>query len=125
MANLKYGLWTAAVLLMFSDGFLSYTSTPMYLFLLLSHLGMAAQAFLLDEASGFSRNGLIAGAAFYFVNDVADYTSLLGAPLHTLLPGQEAVVSSYTHTAAHGPAGAVAAACTLVSVVLLAVRIKE
>jgi Predicted membrane protein len=125
VANLKYGLWTAAVLLMFSDGFLSYTSTPMYLFLLLSHLGMAAQAFLLDEASGFSRNGLIAGAAFYFVNDVADYTSLLGAPLHTLLPGQEAVVSSYTHTAAHGPAGAVAAACTLVSVVLLAVRIKE
>jgi uncharacterized membrane protein YpjA len=125
VANLKYGLWTAAVLLIFSDGFLSSTSIPMYLFLLFSHLGMAAQVFLLDGVSDFSKKGLVAGAAFYAVNDIADYTSVLGRPLHPLLPGQEAVAGSYTHTAAHSPAGAAAVTCTLVSVVLLAVRIKE
>ena len=125
VANLKYGLWTAAVLLIFSDGFLSSTSAPMYLFLLLSHLGMAAQVFLLDGVSGFSKKGLAAGAAFYAVNDIADYTSVLGRPLHPLLPGQEAVASSYTHTTAHSPAAAAAVTCTLVSVALLAVRIKE
>jgi uncharacterized membrane protein YpjA len=125
VANLKYGLWTAAVLLIFSDGFLSSTSAPMYLFLLLSHLGMAAQVFLLDGVSGFSKRGLAAGAAFYAVNDIADYTSVLGRSLHPLLPGQEAVAGSYTHTTSHGAAGTVAAVCTLVSVALLAVRIKE
>lgn len=125
VANLKYGLWTAAVLLVFSDGFLSPTTAPMYLFLLLSHLGMAAQVFLLDGVSDFSRKGLVAGAAFYAVNDIADYTSVLGRPLHPLLPGQESAAGSYTHTAAHIPAGAAAVMCTLASVVLLAVRIKE
>jgi uncharacterized membrane protein YpjA len=125
LANMKYGLWTVAVLLIFSDGFLSSTSSPMYLFLLLSHLGMAAQVFLLDRVSEFSKKGLVAGTAFYAVNDIADYTSVLGRPLHSLLPGQEVVAGSYAHTSVHGPAGAAAVMCTLVSVVLLAVRIKE
>jgi uncharacterized membrane protein YpjA len=125
VANLKYGIWTAAVLLIFSDGFLSSTSIPMYLFLLLSHLGMAAQVFLLDRVSDFSKKGLVAGAAFYAVNDIADYTSVLVRPLHPLLPEQEAAAGAYTHMAAHSPAGAAAVMCTLVSVALLAVRIKE
>lgn len=85
--NIKLGLWTPYVLLSFNDAFLAQTAFPMYLFLLFSHLGMVAQAFLIHRYSEFSILAIAAALLWYSFDLMVDYfIPILGGPHHTALP---------------------------------------
>lgn len=85
--NVKLGLWTPFVLLSFNDAFLAQTPLPMYAFLLVSHLGMVAQAFLIHRYSDFSIPAVAAALAWYSFDLSVDYfVPILGEPHHTVLP---------------------------------------
>ena len=73
IGNIKYGLWTVFVLIYYFETFWTANSTPMYLFLLFSHLGMFLQAFLVLDYSKFSFKAVIAGGAWFIINDISDY----------------------------------------------------
>jgi uncharacterized membrane protein YpjA len=108
----KLGLWTPFVLIAFADGFLATTILPMYLFLLLSHLAMVAQAFLIHRYSDFPVWAVGVAVLWYGFNDLVDYfVPLVGTPHHTLLPGQTVNAAGFfTHpTTVHyvGAAGAI------------------
>jgi uncharacterized membrane protein YpjA len=85
--NIKLGLWTPFVLVVFSDAFLAQTASPMYAFLLTSHLGMVAQAFLIHRYSEFSIPAIAAALAWYTFDLMVDYfVPIVGGPHHTALP---------------------------------------
>ena len=81
VGNVKYGLWTVYVLLEFMPHFTSVNSSLMYFFLLISHIGMFLQAFLILPYIDYSR-GLIVAPAIYLFNDIIDYAF----QIHTSLP---------------------------------------
>ncbi|MFB6204200.1 MAG: DUF1405 domain-containing protein [Candidatus Nanohaloarchaea archaeon] len=103
IANFKYGLWTVFVLLFYFETFFAGNSTAMYLFLLLSHLLMALQAFLVLDYGGFEMKGLLAAAGVVLVNDAADYV----LDTHTWIHAQ--------HTHPVSPAMAAAFSLTLLA----------
>lgn len=74
---LKYGLWTLFALLSFST---YYFSTFMGLVLVIEHIGMAAQFFLLVRAQ--DTKFVLPATVWFLFNDLVDYS--LGA--HPLLP---------------------------------------
>lgn len=119
----KLGLWTPFVLLAFADGFLATTPLPMYLFLLVSHLGMAVEAFLLYRITEFPRRAVAVALGWYALNDLVDYFfPVVGTPHHTLIPGQArlADVVGFTHPSpAHEIAAAGAVALTLTATLLV------
>ncbi|KYH26384.1 hypothetical protein HAPAU_14820 [Halalkalicoccus paucihalophilus] len=85
--NVKLGLWTPFVLVVFNDAFLAGTAPPMYAFLLVSHLGMVAQAFLIQRYSDFSIPAIAAALAWYSFDLTVDYfVPIFGEPHHTVLP---------------------------------------
>lgn len=85
--NIKLGLWTPFVLVVFNDAFLAGTAAPMYAFLLISHLGMVAQAFLIHRYSDFSIPAIAATLLWYTVDLTVDYfVPIVGGPHHTALP---------------------------------------
>jgi uncharacterized membrane protein YpjA len=85
--NVKLGLWTPFVLVAFGDAFLARTPTPMYAFLLMSHLGMVAQAFLIHRYSEFSIPAIAATLVWYTFDLMVDYfVPIVGGPHHTTLP---------------------------------------
>ncbi|ADJ14626.1 DUF1405 domain-containing protein [Halalkalicoccus jeotgali] len=88
--NIKLGLWTPFVLVAFREAFLAGTAPPMYAFLLVSHLGMVAQAFLIQRYSDFSISAIAAALVWYSVDLTVDYfVPVLGGPHHTTLPYAE------------------------------------
>ncbi|WEL19353.1 DUF1405 domain-containing protein [Candidatus Nanohalococcus occultus] len=89
LANLKYGLWTAIVLLIYFRGFTSINSTGMYLFLFFSHLGMAVQAFLIED---IDLKALAGVGGFFIVNDFFDY--VFG--VHPFIPSDNIVYAGLT-----------------------------
>lgn len=85
--NIKLGLWTPFVLVVFNDAFLAGTSVPMYAFLLVSHLGMVTQAFLIHRYSDFSILAIATTLVWYTFDLMVDYfLPILGDPHHTTLP---------------------------------------
>ncbi|MEM4780224.1 MAG: DUF1405 domain-containing protein [Halalkalicoccus sp.] len=85
--NVKLGLWTPFVLVVFNDAFLAQTSLPMYAFLLTSHLGMVAQAFLIQRYSDFSIPAIAGALVWYSFDLTVDYfVPIVGGPHHTALP---------------------------------------
>ena len=87
IGSLKLGLWTPFVLLVFSEAFLATTAPAMYLFLLVSHLGMALQALLLVRLAPFGVRAVSLAVGWYLLNDVVDYfLPIVGRPHHTALP---------------------------------------
>ena len=82
IGNLKYGLWTAFVLVFYFESFWQLNSTPMYLFLLFSHLAMALQAYLVFDFTSFGWKRFLFGASWFVVNDFFDYY----LQLHPFLP---------------------------------------
>ncbi|MFC6903885.1 DUF1405 domain-containing protein [Halalkalicoccus tibetensis] len=85
--NIKLGLWTPFTLVVFNDAFLAQTATPMYAFLLASHLGMVAQAFLIHRYSDFSIPAIAAALLWYSFDLTVDYfVPIVGGPHHTNLP---------------------------------------
>lgn len=87
VGNVKYGLWTVFVLLFYFQTFWTGNSTPMYLFLLFSHLGMFLQAFLVTEYSGFNLKHVLIGISWFLLNDLLDY----GLDIHT------SIYASHSH----------------------------
>ena len=82
IANLKYGLWTAFVLTFYFESFWQLNSTPMYLFLLFSHLAMAVQAFLILDYTDFSYKSFLLASSWFVFNDLIDYS----LRIHSTLP---------------------------------------
>jgi len=78
----KYGLWTVFVQLFVEDaGVLAF---PMWQFLIWSHAGMVAQAFLIHRYAEFPAWAVAATTAWFGFNDLVDYfVSVLGGPHHT------------------------------------------
>lgn len=88
--NIKLGGWTAFVLVAFHDAFLSGTTPPMYAFLLVSHLSMVVQAFVIHRYSRFSIPAVAAALAWYTFDLAVDYfVPIVGDPHHTVLPFTE------------------------------------
>ncbi|MFB6157590.1 MAG: DUF1405 domain-containing protein [Haloferacaceae archaeon] len=116
----KLGLWTPYVLLVFADGFLAVNPLPMYAFLLVSHLAMAVQGFVIHRFAAFRLRAVAVAAAWYGLNDLVDYfVPLVGTPHHTLLPGQRATAAGITHVSpAHEIAAAGALFLTLTATLL-------
>ena len=85
--NVKLGLWTPYVLVAFTPGFLATSSTPMYAFLLVSHLGMVLQAFVLHRMTDFPIKAVAVATAWYTLDLLMDYfVPLVGDVTHTPLP---------------------------------------
>ena len=111
ISNIKYGLWTVFVLLYMSQGFLSYTSLPMYIFLIGSHLAMFLQAFLVLDYSEISLKEIIPVGMFFLVNDFIDYSF----GVHAYLPREISFM---------GPVSTVAFSLT-VSATVLAILLRR
>ena len=124
---LKLGLWTPYVLAVFADGFLADTAPAMYAFLFVSHLGMAAEAFLLHRISDFPIRAVAVAVVWYGLNDVVDYfVPVVSTPHHTLVPGQAAlgVGQGFSHPSPTHELAAVGAVTLTVAAVFLALATR-
>ena len=85
--NIKLGLWTPWVLLVFAEEFLAFTPVPLYAFLLGSHLAMVVQAFVLHRITSFPVRAVGLAVLWYTVDLTVDYfIPLVGDPHHTAIP---------------------------------------
>ncbi len=99
IGNIKLGLWTPWVLVIFADEFLSFTPLPLYAFLLGSHLAMVLQAFVLHRITTFPVKAVGIALAWYTVDLTVDYfIPVVGDPHHTTIPisGETPVVAGAT-----------------------------
>jgi len=79
---IKYGLWTVFVQAFVEDT--SALSVGLWQFLIWSHVGMVAQAFVIHRYARFPLWAVVVGTAWYVFNDIVDYfVSILGGPHHT------------------------------------------
>lgn len=87
VGNIKLGLWTPFVLVVFHDAFLPVTPLPLYWFMVTSHLAMVAQAFLIHRYSAFPRWAIAVAIGWYSIDLSLDYfIPIAGGPHHTALP---------------------------------------
>ena len=85
--NIKLGLWTPWVLVVFADSFLAFTAPAMYAFLLVSHLAMVVQAFVLHRITDFPLKAVGLALAWYTIDLTVDYfIPVVGDPHHTSIP---------------------------------------
>jgi uncharacterized membrane protein YpjA len=85
--NIKLGLWTPWVLVVFAEEFLAFTPLPLYAFLLVSHLAMVVQAFVLHRITDFPVRAVGLAVLWYTVDLTVDYfIPLVGEPHHTAIP---------------------------------------
>jgi uncharacterized membrane protein YpjA len=121
---LKLGLWTPFVQLVVNgQGALWW---GMYWFLIVSHLGMALEAFVIHRYATFSVPAVAVALFWYAGNDLVDYfLRVLDGPHHTALRA-EGAVGGFDHSLyAHDLAAACAVALTLLATFLaLATRVK-
>lgn len=73
LGNFKYGLWTVFVLIYYSEIFFAGQEL-LYLFMFLSHLGMAFQAFIAFYWQNFGLRELGFAGAWLLLNDIIDYS---------------------------------------------------
>jgi uncharacterized membrane protein YpjA len=114
---LKLGLWTPYVQLVLNGP--GGIAAWLYWFLVLSHLAMALEAFLVHRYAAFSVGAVAVAAGWYWFNDLVDYVvPLVGEPHHTVLRA-EFVDGVYSHAVrAHDLAGAAAVTLTLLATFL-------
>lgn len=79
--NLKYGLWTVFVEFYMFESFLTVNSVPMYIFIVVSHLIMFFQAFLILRYTRASWRPAVIALGLYSLNDLIDYSLGIHAPL--------------------------------------------
>lgn len=85
--NIKLGLWTPWVLVVFADSFLAFTAPAMYAFLLVSHMAMVVQAFVLHRITDFPLKAVGVALAWYTIDLTVDYfIPIVGDPHHTSIP---------------------------------------
>lgn len=120
---LKLGLWTPFVQLVVNGQ--AGLWWGMYWFLILSHLAMAVQAFVIHRYATFSVPAVGVAVLWYGFNDVVDYfLQLVGGPHHTLLRAESAVSGMDHSLYAHDLAAACAVVLTLLATFLaLATRV--
>ncbi|MFB6069818.1 MAG: DUF1405 domain-containing protein [Halanaeroarchaeum sp.] len=122
---LKLGLWTPYVQLFLNGR--GDLALWLYLFLIGSHLAMAAQGFVIHRYATFSVRAVAVAVLWYGLNDVVDYfVPFLGDVHHTLLRA-EYVGGSIDHgVPAHDFAAAAAVTLTILATFLaLATRVKR
>jgi uncharacterized membrane protein YpjA len=92
----------------------------MYGFLLVSHLGMVVEAFLIHRYSDFPLGAILVAAGWYGFNDLVDYfVPIVGTPHHTLLPVEPTVGGVVQHISPpHDIAAVGAIVFTLLAIVL-------
>ncbi|PSQ37275.1 DUF1405 domain-containing protein [Halobacteriales archaeon SW_10_66_29] len=79
---IKYGLWTVFVQAFVEDT--GALSVGLWQFLIWSHVGMVAQAFVIHRYAEFPLWAVVVGTVWYAFNDVVDYfVPVLGGPHHT------------------------------------------
>jgi len=122
---IKLGGWTPYVQVFLNgpEGIAAW----LYYFLILSHLAMVAEAFLIHRYFDFPVWAVAVAAVWYGFNDLVDYfVPLAGGPHHTFLRA-EVVAGGLDHAlAAHDLAAAAAVVLTLVATFLaLATRVKK
>ena len=89
--NVKLGLWTPYVLVVFHPQFLATSGPALYAFLLVSHLGMVVQALALHRISEFPLRAVAVATAWYTVDLLMDYfVPVFGEVTHTALPYADA-----------------------------------
>jgi uncharacterized membrane protein YpjA len=124
---IKLGLWTPYVQL-FLNG-VGDLSLWMYWFLILSHLAMAVEAFLIHRYASFSVGAVAVAAVWYGFNDLVDYFwPLVGDYHHTILRAEfDAATGTVNHALlAHDYAAAAAVVLTLSATFLaLATRVEK
>ena len=74
VSNFKYGLWTVFCLIYYSEIFFTGNSAVLYSFMLISHFGMAVQAFLLFKWENIGLKALMPVSGWYLFNDLIDYS---------------------------------------------------
>jgi len=85
--NIKLGLWTPWVLVVFAEEFLAFTPLPLYAFLLVSHLAMVVQAFVLHRITEFPVRAVGLAVLWYTIDLTVDYfIPVVGEPHHTAIP---------------------------------------
>ncbi|MFB6112022.1 MAG: DUF1405 domain-containing protein [Halobacteriaceae archaeon] len=115
---LKLGLWTPFVQLVVNGG-PGQIAPWLYWFLIVSHLGMTAEGFLIHRYASFSIPAVTVALAWYWLNDVVDYLLPVAGDLHHTILRAERVPSGYDHgLAAHDMAAAAAISLTLLATLL-------
>jgi len=124
---IKLGLWTPYVQL-FLNG-VGDLALWMYWFLILSHLAMAVEAFLIHRYASFSVGAVAVAVVWYGFNDLVDYFwPLVGDYHHTILRAEfDAATGTVSHDLlAHDYAAAAAVVLTLSATFLaLATRVEK
>lgn len=95
VANFKYGLWTVFCLTYYSEIFFTGNSLGLYSFMLVSHLLMAFQAFMLFKWENIGLKALFFAFGWYLFNDLIDYTFGTHTELYTeyIFPAELAAYS--------------------------------
>ena len=124
---IKLGLWTPFVQLVLNGP--GGIATWLYWFLILSHLAMALEAFLIHRYATFSVPAVAVALFWYGLNDVVDYfVPVLGGPHHTWLRAEPIVAAGqFDHTVlAHDLAAGWAVVLTLLATFFaLATRVEK
>ena len=124
---IKLGLWTPYVQLVINGS--AGIAAWLYWFLILSHLAMAVEAFLIHRYATFSVPAVAVAAFWYGFNDIVDYfVPVLGGPHHTWLRGEPLLTYwEFDHTVlAHDLAAGWAVTLTILATFLaLATRVEK
>ena len=122
---LKLGLWTPFVQLFLNGP--SGIAAWLYWFLVVSHLAMALQAFLIQRYADFPIGAVAVAVVWYGFNDVVDYFAPLVGEFHHTFLRAEFIDGGLNHSLpAHNLAAAAAVTLTLTATFLtLATRVKK
>jgi len=74
IGTIKYGLWTIAVILIYSNYFLMGESFLEYLILLIAHFGLFLEGVYFAGEREINNRWMLISLGFYLVNDLLDYT---------------------------------------------------
>ncbi|WP_255198990.1 DUF1405 domain-containing protein [Halorarius litoreus] len=122
--NIKLGLWTPFVQLVLNGP--GGIEPWLYWFLIVSHLAMSLQSFLIYRYAEFSVGAVAVATVWYGFNDIVDYfVPLVGEFHHTFLRAELANGVLNHSVRAHDLAAAAAVTLTLTATFLaLATRVK-
>ncbi|WP_336025171.1 DUF1405 domain-containing protein [Halobellus sp. LT62] len=124
VGNLKYGFWVVVVQIAINDVFA--TGDPYHWFLLVSHLGMGLQAFIIYRYAEFTVPAVGVATLWFSFNDVVDYFLPLVGDYHHTYFGPKLVSAGDHGVRAHDVAAAAAVGLTVLATFLaLAIRVRR
>jgi uncharacterized membrane protein YpjA len=124
VGNLKYGFWVVVVQVAVNDVFA--TGDPYQWFLLVSHLGMGLQAFVVHRYAEFTVPSVAVPAVWFSFNDVVDYFLPLVGDYHHTYFGPRLAGTGDHAVRAHDVAAAAAVCLTVLGTFLaLAIRVRR